>query len=173
MKKLYSLMACAAIAMAINTHAMDPERHSFFTLIDQFIGNNMLGTTSNWRAIFGILQKLVIEGNVFTVNDYFSKQGLTLLCQAVYDNDLLAAKILLETYNANPNGKSASSGMTPLMFACMKGYADIAMLLLQHGANPLIQNKKGNNSFFFAQTYAKHNFYKDDTVLRILQTYKP
>ena len=173
MKKLYSLLACAAITATITTHAMDPNtRNPLFKLIDPFIGNTVRGTSSNWQGIFSILQKLTSNGLVpFTVNEYLSPEGHTLLCHAIEDNDFLAAKILIEKYNANPNGKTLT-GMTPLMFACKDGYEDLVVLLLQHGADPLIQNNNGNDSFFFAETYAKYNIMKDDTVLRILKTYK-
>lgn len=178
MKKAYFLIAISIIATTITIHAMDPvmdpnnTRNPLVKLIDTFIGSTANEISSNWHGIFTTLDKLSSGGfTPFTVNEYLSPEGHTLLCHAIQDNDFLAAKILLEKYGANPNGKTLT-GMTPLMFACKDGYVDMVVLLLQHGANPLIQNINGKDSFFFAATYAKYNIMQDDTVLRILKTYR-
>lgn len=179
MNRIYLLIACSAIIATINIHTMDrptmdpDKRDPLFTLLDPVVGNSALGEPSNWDAIFSLLQKLSPDTKTiaFTVNEYLSQQGFTLLCHAIEDNNFLAVKTLLENFYANPNRKNALTGMTPLMFACKDGYAEIALLLLQHGADPLIQNNNGNDSFFFAETYVKYNKY-DDTILRLLQSYK-
>ena len=169
MKKLYSLIAFTVIAIISTTHAMQPARDPLFKLLDQFVPAT---GTADWNAVFTILQKLVQEGRTFTVNEYFSLGGLTLLCQAVQDGNFLATKMLIEEYGANPNGKTAASGVTPLMIACADGDVQIVKLLLKHGADPFIKNNRGNDSFFFAETYARYSPVKDDTVLQILKTYK-
>jgi hypothetical protein len=170
MKKLYSLVAFIALTTTINTHTMDPERHPMFKLLDTFIPEH--DTTTNWRAVFGILQKLVLDKNLFTVNEYLSQHGLTLLCQAVEDDDFLAAKILLEEYHANPNKSTVLTGMTPLMIACSQGNIEMIVLLLEHDADPSIKNSQGHDSFYFAQMNARYNSIHNDTGLRILKTYK-
>jgi len=170
MKKIYSFISYIAIIATINTYAMQPERHSVFTALDTLMPE--YGTAANWQAIFSFLQKLVYEGNIFTVNDYFSQYGLTLLCQAAEDDDFLATKILLEQYNANPNKGTKSTGMTPLMIACHNGNIELVVLLLRHGANPSIKNKEGHDSFYFAQKYAQYDLLHDNTILRILKTYQ-
>lgn len=43
------------------------------------------------------------------------------------------------------------TGNTPLMDAARKGHLPLVKLLIEHGANPLIRNKKGQLAIDLAQ----------------------
>lgn len=58
-------------------------------------------------------------------------------------------------------------GQTPLMFACHRGYNDIALTLLQFGANPDLRDSYGRNSLTIA--VMKQNY----TLVNILLTHQP
>lgn len=165
MKKIYSFMSFVALITTITTHTMDPERHPMFKLLDQFIAVNV--PTINWEAIFVILEKLVYESNQFTVNEYRSNEGSTLLYKAAEDDDIAAAKKLLLKYRANPN-ISTATGMTPLMAACYNGNVNMVKMLLEYGADPSKRNNLGNDSFYFAQRQAHINHVRGNNILRML-----
>ena len=174
MNKLYSLIVFIALATTINTHTMDPVRHPMFdNLIDQLIGNDALGTTTNWDAIFAVLKKLSADGNAFTANEYTSPENLTLLAKAAEDNNLLAAKKLLALWNARPNTATQRNGMTPLMIASFNGSIEMVKLFMEWGGNPYIKNNEGHDSFYFAEKYYQMNpNVRNRAILDILKLYQ-
>lgn len=174
MKKLYPLIALFAFTAIPNINPMDPARNPMFSLIDQFIGNDALGTTTNWDAVFALLKKLAQEGNAFTANEYLSIDNLTLLAKAVEDNNLLVAKKLMAEWGARPNTATRRNGMTPLMIASFNGNGEMVKLLMEWGGNPYIKNNEGHDSFYFAERYYQLNRHiQNRLVFNILKTYQP
>ena len=53
------------------------------------------------------------------------------------------ASLLIYDGNANPDFPSMSVEKRPLWEACMKGHLDIALLMLEHGANPNLRDEEG------------------------------
>ena len=47
---------------------------------------------------------------------------------------------------ANPNARTVSGGSTPLHRACYAGHQDIVTLLLDHAADPRIQDEDGQTA---------------------------
>jgi ankyrin repeat protein len=168
MNKLYSIIVLMSIATAVTIHAMDPERHPLFESIDYFLRNNTLGTETNWTAILALLEEFVYKGNTFTVNEYFSPQGLTLLCLAAEDGKYWVVKKLLLQYKAKPNNYSPRSRLTPLMIACLQGEIEIVKLLLEFGADPYMKSAQGHDSFYFAEKYCQYNPVSNKTILKML-----
>lgn len=67
------------------------------------------------------------------------KFGNTVLTLAVFNNKVVAAKVLLDS-GANPNLRSPNYGLTPFLAACKYGYLDTKNLeifedLIKHGAD--------------------------------------
>ena len=174
MKKLYSLIALVTLATTINLYTMDPERHPLFKLMDQFIGNDTLGTYTNWDAVFALLKEFDQEGHAFTANEYLSQDYTTLLFKAAEDNNIMAAQRLLGIYKAIPNRATIRNGMTPLMIASFNGNTEMVKLLMKWGADPYIKNNQGHDSFYFAERYYQLNpRARNRIVLNILKAYNP
>ena len=70
----------------------------------------------------------------------------TLLIDAVYEGDILAVKILLDTY---PN-IIRTKGETALIIASARGLIDIVRLLLTHGVNVDATNEDGDTPLMIA-----------------------
>ncbi len=100
----------------------------------------------DWPAIFHILDSMkgVISVTEYTAPDITQS---TLLDIAAEKDYLLAAKTLLEKYNANPNLTPVSS----LMVACEFSHVSMVKLLLEHGANPYLKDPNGKTSFDYAR----------------------
>lgn len=173
MKKLYSMIASIALLATINVYTMDPARSPMFELLDQFVGNDALGTITNWDAIFAMLKTLAEKGNAFTANEYISPDNLTLLAKAAEDNNISAAKRLLGLWKAQPNTATRRNGMTPLMIACFNGNIQMIRLLMEWGANPYIKNNEGHDSFHFAERYYQLNpNVRNKNILNLLKIYQ-
>ena len=57
---------------------------------------------------------------------------------------------------ADPNFPSMPVEKTPLWEACMKGHLDIALFLLEHGANPDLTDEEGHHLLFKAHSNGQH-----------------
>ena len=71
--------------------------------------------------------------------------GQTSLMISVACNDSRAVNILLKA-KPNPN-HSRYDGNTPLHTACSMGSTQLAVMLIEYGANPVITNNKGDTPF--------------------------
>jgi ankyrin repeat protein len=71
-----------------------------------------------------------------------SSGGLTALFFAVRQNDQASTRLLL-TAGADVNDTKAPGGATALLTAINNGYDDLAVLLLENGANPRVANSAG------------------------------
>jgi hypothetical protein len=52
--------------------------------------------------------------------------------------------------------KGVALKLTPLMLACEAGHAEAARILLQHGADPQLEDRRGNNTPLHIAAYAGH-----------------
>ena len=109
----------------------------------------------DWPAVFHILDSMK---DVISVNEYRSPDDLkySLLDLAVYQNNLLATKTLLEKYKIDPDRDE----FTPLMIACRGNNITIVNLLLKNGANPYKRDSFGMNSFDHASAHKNHTIVK-------------
>ena len=73
--------------------------------------------------------------------------GFTALHYAVRDGDIEAAEVLMEA-KADINAPSAGDKSTPLIVATVNGQYDLAMALLERGANPNLANDDGVTPLF-------------------------
>jgi len=73
--------------------------------------------------------------------------GFTALHYAVRDGDIEAAEVLMEA-KADINTPSAGDKSTPLIVATVNGQYDLAMALLERGANPNLANDDGVTPLF-------------------------
>ena len=73
--------------------------------------------------------------------------GFTALHYAVRDGDIEAAEVLMEA-QADINAPSAGDKSTPLIVATVNGQYDLAMALLERGANPNLANDDGVTPLF-------------------------
>jgi hypothetical protein len=64
------------------------------------------------------------------------------LLQGAYDGDLKRVKDEIES-GENPNCKDKMTGITPLHAAASCNYVDIVAFLLENGADPSLETKKG------------------------------
>jgi hypothetical protein len=143
-KSLLSTITVLTIACFTITKSAEKSRHESYQILDQAVAQD------DWGLIFTILESM--QG-VIDVNEYTDRTGTSLLHIAVFNKKHLAAKKLLEEYNANSNikynGFSFVHRTYPIMTACMKGDLPMINLLLKHGANPHLQDSKGKTAFDF------------------------
>lgn len=145
MKKLHLLMTIVTITTTIITHTM--HQPTLYSVLDPLVQDQRY---VDWDQVFTILDNM--RGTI-SVNAYRQPESqMSLLDIAVETKNLLAAKKLLEKYNADPNAANPRIGQTPLIYAI--GTQDLTMikLLLHHGANPYQKNKYGIDSFYYATT---------------------
>jgi ankyrin repeat protein len=94
--------------------------------------------------------------------DCFSEEGITPLLYAIDRHDLKLAQLLLEN-GALINLKALDSkGESPLILSVKKGFADIALYLLEKGADVNGTDYLGNTSLHYAA------FYNDSLMAEIL-----
>ena len=62
-------------------------------------------------------------------------------------------RILLEKFHVDPNIKNVEGGNTALIFTTNCGYYNIAKLLLDHGADPNIQNEYGYTALIYTSLH--------------------
>jgi len=100
------------------------------------------------RIFLLVLLTIVIGGIAFMVVGCWSNSPYrlsTMLREAIYKNDFLEAKKILEKYKFNVNtptskpnkfwnGLTESSPDVPLAVACRKGNLEMVKLLIEHGA---------------------------------------
>ena len=86
--------------------------------------------------------------------------GLTALLHACRQGHIVAAQALLDA-GAGINQVSASDKTSPLMIATINGHFDLAMVLLQRGADPNLANAAGGAPLYAAINvhWAPHAFY--------------
>ena len=78
---------------------------------------------------------------------------LTVLCGTALAGDRdgreLSLGIALGAMGADINVRN-EAGQTPLMRAAAKGYADMVQVLIQNGANPRLENNRGESAMTIA-----------------------
>ena len=91
------------------------------------------------------------ENNKDYSNNYFGKLAISVnpFCKLIQMGDYDAVKALIEE-GQDVNQKS--TGLTPLMFAARHNQADIAKLLIEHGAKLKTKSDRGG---YTALDYAK------------------
>ncbi len=91
--------------------------------------------------------------------------GFTALHYAVRDGDVEAAEVLMEA-RADINAASAGDKSTPLIVAAVNGQYDLAMTLLERGANPNLANDDGVLPLFAAinNEWALRTWYPQPTA---------
>jgi len=68
--------------------------------------------------------------------------GQTLLHKAAREGDVEQVIRLINKYSAEINARD-SDGWTPLLTSCIAGKTDVAIVLLEHGANPSLGDTEG------------------------------
>ncbi len=113
--------------------------------LDQEYLNSILHNFAQTDNAVGMKLLTSQKGN-FDINAR-NEEGATPLIIAIKDNNIESVKSLLEN-NADPN-MTDSAGTPPLMYV-MKSSVDfpdeIFMLLLEHGADPTIKDKRGRTA---------------------------
>ncbi len=97
----------------------------------------------------------------YRYNELIGKQGgLTALHFAIRQGSVESAKALLAA-GADINGRTPSDGTTPLLMATINGQFDLAMLLLEQGADPTLASDAGATPLFAAINiqWAPRSFY--------------
>jgi ankyrin repeat protein len=91
--------------------------------------------------------------------------GFTALHYAVRDGDVEAAEVLMEA-KADINAPSAGDKSTPLIVATVNGQYDLAVTLLERGANPNLANDDGVTPLFAAinNEWALRTWYPQPTA---------
>lgn len=89
--------------------------------------------------------------------DSKNDKGYTPLTLACYNGNLEVANFLVEKVS-DINGNSNYG--TPLMAAVYKGYDKIVAVLLQHNANPNIQDAQGGTAMHYAVLFKKYDIVK-------------
>ncbi|RAJ16910.1 hypothetical protein LY08_00686 [Olleya aquimaris] len=106
------------------------------------------GTLEDIEAIYKQDQQSINKKN---------DQGYTPLTLACYNGNVAVANFLagkVDDINGNSNYG------TPLMAAVYKGYTKIVAILLQHDANPNIQDKQGGTAMHYAVLFKKYDIIK-------------
>ena len=94
-------------------------------------------------GLFSILARL-LEYNV-DVNQQDS-DGLTALSLACLQRSYLTVKLLLEKEGVDINSVDYTAGRSALIFAAVINDSSIVELLLQHGADPSLQDRQGGTA---------------------------
>ena len=99
---------------------------------------------------FEAAQLLINQG--VDVNAARTSDGMTVLALAVLDEevDYDTIQLLLEK-GANVNTAN-SKGITPLMYACMKGHLEVAWLLIDKGANVNALASRSTTALMYASS---------------------
>ncbi len=90
-----------------------------------------------------VLQIRALAARGTDLNEPAGVNGWTPLEHAIHKNQIGSVQALLDA-GADPNAASRGR-MTPLIMAAGYGYMPIVELLLHRGANPQLQDGKGNN----------------------------
>ena len=93
--------------------------------------------------------------------DQLDKQGDAALHKAAQTGNIELARILL-VHGANVNIRESEQGYTPLMYAGIRKDRDMIMLLLSHGADPMVADKEGYILYHYLA------YRKDHESLRLL-----
>jgi len=106
--------------------------------------------------------KAMVEADPGLISKKFGLLGDTLLSIAAEDCKIEVVKLLLDEH-AEVDSRD-HLGLTPLFDAAGSGCADVAQVLLVHGANPNAKNKSGETVMWWANN-SKHTNVAD--VLRL------
>ena len=90
------------------------------------------------------------------VNHFESKTRKSWLMVAVDNGNINIANTLIQAYGADVN-QANEERLTPLHIAAYNGYRNIALLLLKHGANRLMENKWGEKPAETARAKGEEN----------------
>lgn len=71
--------------------------------------------------------------------------------------------------NRSINAQSSIEKQTPLMIAAQNGLVVITHLLINAGANPVIPDAKGHNSFWYAQ-HSQKDFHTIQNIVEFLKS---
>lgn len=159
MNKLYILAGIIAVQCITITNAAEKkDRHTTRLILYRLVQQNPI----DWPAIFTALDNSrdPIDVNTFII----PMDKSTLLEESIYNNNIPAAEILMQQYNANPNQIKDETKLTPMMLACLKGDYKMVESLLNNGGNPNLVSRMGKNCFDLA---VKH-----PAVLELLEPYR-
>ena len=97
--------------------------------------------------------KLMVEANPSVLANPDAR-GFTPLVMATYSDQVAVTKYFLEQ-GAPVNYQDPMIGNTALMGVCFKGNIEMIQLLLEHGADVNLKNKKGSTALIFATQYGQ------------------
>ena len=147
MNKLYILTGIIILQSVVGITAADYQNRPIaYRAIDDLIE----GDPIQWPVIFNALDTMP---GAMSVDNYRAPDiEETLLETAVHKRNLFAVETLLNKYHADPNLQKDYTKLTPLMISCMGPNANpgIVRVLIRYGANPYLQNRRGQSSFNFA-----------------------
>ncbi len=135
------LSTMIALTVSAGLNAMESDRPQIYQMLDAVMTPRRVGPpTVKWPAAFAILDSMkgMINVNTYrTLDIYGSPDNYTLLRCAIYANNFLATKKLIEEYGADPN-LFIGDQWSPLDYALEVNIAEdndsIIKLLLAHGA---------------------------------------
>ncbi|MBF0362708.1 MAG: ankyrin repeat domain-containing protein [Oligoflexia bacterium] len=127
------------------------------------VANNLLDSPSGSSLVNKVdnndyppFQYIVKHNRSSLINKMLQKGGDKddLLGYASLDNNKKMVQIALDS-GADVNATPFTSENTPIIFAAKNGYAEIAKLLLEKGADPLIKNKDNMNAIDYVKKNSK------------------
>ena len=87
------------------------------------------------RGYIEVIHAIMLEPKARALVDHETLEGWTALLKAVKSNQIEAAKVLLDNYNAKVD-RASKFGNTALILAVEAGFPDMVKMLLEHNANP-------------------------------------
>ena len=110
------------------------------------------------------LVKLLLEQGANPNHCDVNRKSPLLLASELENMEIIS--LLIYDGEADPNFSSMPVAKKALWVACMKGHLDIALFLLEHGANPDLTDEKGHRLLFKAHSNLQHE------IVRLLLEYK-
>lgn len=120
--------------------------------------------TNNIELLEEVLKKKVVL-------DILDNNGTGLLYRIIKFNNIDGLKLLLDANKVNIGfnifDKQDITGRTPLHYSIHFNNYQVFKILLDHGADPYFENKKGDNSFFYCLKYKRN-----DMLIELLKKFK-